>query len=241
MGSYYCPTIASALIGNSLLNTSEIKNSMRDCVYGSYDYYNVLMQTGDEVLQQLLLSTGGDTEGSGDGPKDPGPYLGYPTPPVEEDDSWTDTKADCVKDKLEAGGDNSILNKLLNGFNLSTSTINLTFYVGNTDYRGNPVPNGKCIFDPNTNRMSVYISDDRLSASSLEVARTILHECFHAYLYGKLYESDIHNGLAPEPDFEKDFNNYANVYGSSGGSNSAQHNYMATMYVSIYGRFESLL
>ncbi|MGQ1908983.1 hypothetical protein ACT3CE_04280 [Marinifilum sp. RC60d5] len=153
-----------------------------------------------------------------------------PNPPVTEDDSWTDTKADCVKEKLEAGGSNSILNKLLEGFNLSTSTINLTFYVGNTDYRGNPVPNGKCIFDPNTDRMYVYVSEDRLNESSLEIARTILHECFHAYIYGKLYGEDIHNGLAPEPDFAKDFAEYEKKYKISDEDNESQHNYTADKY-----------
>ncbi|MDM8161652.1 hypothetical protein QUH73_17685, partial [Labilibaculum sp. K2S] len=158
------------------------------------------------------------------------PYPGYPAPPVVEDDSWKGTKADCIKTKLEAGSGSSIIDNLLAGFNLDKSTINLTFYVGNTDYRGNPVPNGKCIFDPNTKRMSVYISEDRLKESSLEVARTILHECFHAYMYGKLYEDDIHNGLAPEPDFARDFAEYEKKYKISDDNNQSQHNYMADKY-----------
>ncbi|MGQ1908386.1 hypothetical protein ACT3CE_01225 [Marinifilum sp. RC60d5] len=78
--------------------------------------------------------------------------------------------------------------------------------------------------------MYVYVSEDRLNESSLEIARTILHECFHAYIYGKLYGEDIHNGLAPEPDFAKDFAEYEKKYKISDEDNESQHNYMADKY-----------
>jgi len=170
--------------------------------------------------------------GSGNGNGEPEPRDPLPVPPVVEDDSWKGTKADCVKIKLEAGNSNSIIDNLLAGFNLDKSTISLTFYVANVDFQGKTVSNGKCKWDPNTNRIYIYLSENRLEKSSLEVARTILHECFHAYLFGKLNEDDIHNGLAPEPDFVKDFENYSEIYGK-GNSNSAQHNYMASMYINF--------
>ena len=173
---------------------------------------------------------GGSIHGDISNPFGGGGGLLSPLPKVDEDKSWENTKADCVKQKLEAGGANSILNNLLAGFKLNSSVIDVKFYVSNIDYRGKKVKNGMCVYNQTTKKVYIYLSENRLNKSSLEVARTILHESFHAYLYGKIHDGAIHNGLAPDPDFVTDFNNYAKVYGK-GSSNSAQHNYMATMYI----------
>jgi len=141
-------------------------------------------------------------------------------PEIIEDPSFENTEADCIKAKLEQG---SILNNLLCGFELSTSSINVTYKVGAT-----PGANGKCNFDPNTYRMVITINTDRLNSPSIELARTILHESFHAYLYGKVYEEELHNGLAPEPNFSQDYQKYKEKFGEP----DWQHPYIADKYLS---------
>eukprot|EP01029_Cantina_marsupialis_P004881 TRINITY_DN151690_c0_g2_i1.p1 TRINITY_DN151690_c0_g2~~TRINITY_DN151690_c0_g2_i1.p1 ORF type:complete len:278 (-),score=36.62 TRINITY_DN151690_c0_g2_i1:225-1058(-) len=74
------------------------------------------------VPMALLDRDGSEEEYSGSFSNPGSPSLPpAPAPPVIEDKSWEDTKADCVKEKLETGGSNSILNKLLNGFELDNS------------------------------------------------------------------------------------------------------------------------
>ena len=74
--------------------------------------------------------------------------------------------------------------------------------------------------------MEIIIDQERLKAPSIELSRTILHECFHAYIYGKIHQEEIHNGLGPEPNFSKDWKQYKLQYGDT-----AQHFYMANKYM----------
>lgn len=176
----------------------------------------------------VRISGWGCNPGGGDGaPKDPTtptPPSGSaggrttndptPVPAIIEDPSFVGTNADCVKSKLESG---SVINCLLNGFSLSTSTIDLTFKVADIS------DNGTCSYNRDTKRMTITIDSDRLTGSSMELARTELHESFHAYLYGKLYDPKYTSDLLPEPNFVNDFNKYC--------SNN-QHNYIADNYIS---------
>ncbi len=137
-------------------------------------------------------------------------------PEVIEDLTFIGTKAECVKIKLENG---SILNTLLAGFDLDQSLIDVTYKVGNlTGAYGECILNGR--------RIDITIDQDRLNATSIQLANTILHETFHAYIYGKLYDSELHTGLCPEPNFVDDFEAYNQQFGDQ-----SQHNYMANKYI----------
>ena len=140
-------------------------------------------------------------------------------PKIIIDPTFKDTEAECVKNKLDNG---KILQSLLSGFELDETNIELTFKVG--DLTG---ANGKCEWN-NEGKMEITIDTDRLNAPSIELARTILHESFHAYIFAKLYEEKMHTELCPEPDFERDFNDYKAKYSEVG---STQHNYMADKYL----------
>ncbi|MCX6237132.1 MAG: hypothetical protein NTY07_06160 [Bacteroidia bacterium] len=150
----------------------------------------------------------------------PGPCK---CPKVILDPSFLNTTADCVKKKLD---NDSILNHLLSGFCLNSSKINLNFMVRDL----NPNINGLCNYNQNTFRMDITIDIDRLNGPSLKLAETILHESFHAYIFGKVWEAGLHNGLCPEPDFAKDWAAYDKKFGSK---DTAQHNYMADKYISF--------
>lgn len=149
----------------------------------------------------------------------PGPCT---CPKIVEDPSFVGTKADCVKKKLEYG---NILNNLLGDFNLNTSLIDVTFIVGNIASGDN----GQCVYNRNTFCMDITINTPRLNASSLQLARTILHESFHAYIYGKLYDSKLHNALCPEPNFQADIDEYRRLYDKD--PNCTQHSYIADKYI----------
>lgn len=139
-------------------------------------------------------------------------------PTVIEDSTFINSVANCVKDKLESG---NILNDLIAGFDLDASKIDVTFKV--EDLSG---LNGKCVFNKTTLQMEIIIDIDRLNASSMELANTILHESFHAHIYGKLYDPELYTGPFPEPNFKEDFEAYRIKYGDS-----SQHNYMADKYI----------
>lgn len=178
--------------------------------------YEIFDDGSRELIEILYCTSSGGSSGGGGGTHGGGAPLPNPTPapPIIEDSSFQNTTADCVKTKLESG---SVINCLLNGFSLSTSTIDLTFKVADIS------DNGTCSYNNATRRMTITIDTDRLNGSSLELARTELHESFHAYLFGKLYEPKLHTDLAIEPNFINDFNKYCS---------QNQHNYMADNYIS---------
>jgi hypothetical protein len=147
-----------------------------------------------------------------------GEYL----PDIDYHPSFETSSAQCVKDKLDKGG---IINRLLAGFELDTSQIDLVFTIGQLDSLSTKAK-GVCSFNTYTGDMEIIIDQERLTAPSISLARTILHECFHAYIYAKLFEPSIHQGLAPEPNFLSDWNQYKSQYGDT-----AQHNYMADKYL----------
>ena len=121
----------------------------------------------------------------------------------------------------------NITNNLLAGFNLQNSAIDLTFKTGTLNSEKGLTQfirysNGKM-------EMSITIDKDWINSSNfVELANTIIHECFHAYIYGKIYDiNGSHSNILPEPDFDKDFKEYQRLY----GGNNAQHNYMAYEYL----------
>uniref|UniRef100_UPI0025BFBD77 hypothetical protein n=1 Tax=Marinilabilia sp. TaxID=2021252 RepID=UPI0025BFBD77 len=167
-------------------------------------------------------SGGGGGSSSGRSGINKGDYLPSSPKIVKNHPSFENTEADCVKQKLDKG---NIINDLLAGFGLGKSQIDVIFKVGQLDSIN---ANGRCILDGTRTKMTIIIDQDRLSAPSIALARTILHECFHAYIFGKIFQEEIHNGLAPEPDFSKDWTQYKLLYG---GVEPSQHNYMADKYL----------
>ena len=143
-------------------------------------------------------------------------------PDIDYHPSFETSSAQCVKDKLDKG---DIINRLLAGMELDTSDVDLIFTIGQLDSVSKKT-NGRCVFNPKTGDMEIIIDQERLTAPSISLARTILHECFHAYIYAKLFEPNLHQGLAPEPNFLSDWNQYKSQYGDT-----AQHNYMADRYI----------
>ncbi len=164
----------------------------------------------------------GGSYGGGSGGSSTGNTGRKPDPVPEIDDEEIEgTKVGCVKEKLEKGGDASLLSKLLKGFKLSNSNLDVIFHVENL---GSSV-NGITRHNPNTGEISVIINSQMMNRSSLQLARTVLHECFHAHMFGKLHQGKLHNSL-PEPNFEKDFKEYEKKF----GEDNAQHDYMADKY-----------
>ncbi len=169
-------------------------------------------------VDENLWEGGNYYRGSGGGGG--GEDLPDPTPEVD-DKEITGTKVYSVKKKLEKGGNTSLINKLLKGFELSNSNLDVIFQIENL---GDSI-NGKTIHNPNTGKISIIINSQTMNRSSLELARTILHECLHAHIFAKLYQGELHNSL-PEPNFERDFKEYDKIFGEK----QSQHNYMADKY-----------
>jgi len=208
----------SSVIYHSTGNSQELRLENVDPV--CYELVQIFTDGSYRVIAQISCSGGSSTPtppttpsgtaGSSHPSTNPTPT---PVPAIIEDPSFTNTEADCVKTKLESG---SVINCLLNGFSLSTSTIDLTFKVADI------TANGSCSYDRSTKRMIITIDSDRLTVSSMELARTELHESFHAYLFGKLYDPKFTSDLLPEPNFVNDFNKYCT---------ENQHNYIADNYI----------
>ncbi|MFC5282866.1 hypothetical protein, partial [Pedobacter alpinus] len=136
--------------------------------------------------------------------------------------------ADCIYNRLQS---NALFQELLSSFQ-SNANLNVTFQMGYpVDKNGNPV-NGQTSHDLGTTNFTITIDNDYLSLrGGIEVAKTFLHEAFHANLYTQAqlwYPTDLPN----------DFQNWSlvdqikyidNRSGSVAGfSNSHHHNFMAT-------------
>ncbi|WP_461640208.1 hypothetical protein [Labilibaculum euxinus] len=155
-----------------------------------------------------------------------------PLPKVDEDKSFKNTKADCLKEQLEAGGSSSILNILLSGFKLDKSNIDIMYVVKDkviSTETKNEI-NGKCtppIKQTNGRlKITIEISQDRMNSQSfLETARTLLHETFHAHLFGMNVDQDLYNSFG-EIDFNDTWEKYKLTH-----PNETQHNWMADNYI----------
>lgn len=169
---------------------------------------------------------------AGDNTSDSGYPIPNPLKPIIEDDpSFINTEAECIRDRLFNAEVASILKKLTGSFELDESRIRLVYKVENIR------SNGLCRFyppgnDTNPINIQIVIDEDRLASSPIDIARTILHEAFHAHIYAKLWDTP---GIRPElenneeMDFMSLWDMYEENYGS-GVPNSAQHNYMADHY-----------
>jgi len=197
-------------------------------------------ETGDTGTGTGGTGTGGTGTG-GTGTATPG------APSIKEDTTFTNSKASCMKARLCTSDYSSglIADRLLRGFHKTNSQIDVLFKVDNLDGA-----NGKTRYNETTKKMEIIIDRDRLNAKGIELARTFLHECFHAYIFGKIYDSELHTGLCKEPYFKDDFRKYKEMYTHKQffedeiitlqemGLNTTeeyvgedQHNWMADMYI----------
>lgn len=151
----------------------------------------------------------------------PDPDDGTAPPEITYTQEFLDSEAECVHTKLEDG---NIINQLLSSFNLPNSDIDINFKLDDLNVNGKIEYMGKV-----NDRLKFEIALDRgrLYDSSIEIARTLIHECFHAYIFGKLYDNVPHDGLFPEPNFVSDWTDYVSEFGPA----NAQHNYMADHYI----------
>ena len=183
--------------------------------YTTTTYYSVC--TGDG-------GGGGGGSGGGVAPAPTPTPAPTPSPVIKEDNSFINSKAKCVKNILERDG-STLFSKLIAFFGPS-NTIPLTFKIG--DLPGSQTGSTSANKDGKIlNSLTITLDVDRLNGSNLEIAETILHEAFHAYIFGKLYGGDNSNGIIPQPDFVNDFNAYAIKFDEY---SDQQHNFMADNY-----------
>lgn len=139
------------------------------------------------------------------------------------------SKAGCVFTKMDSNG--GFLN-LLDDFSNKKTGLDLMLDVKKdlTDKNGNNV-NGLAISDELFKLIRVQIDEDYQNNSTpLEVAKTLLHEAIHAYMYAAIIKSD--NSLTRlKDDYFGIWDYYVRFrYGEEG---SFQHNLMAAHYVNI--------
>jgi len=192
-------------------------------------------------------STGGfgnlGTPGGLGGPVDSNPSGGgsntapESAPPVADDPSFINTEAECIRDRLFNTGEASILNKLIGSFELDASRVNLTYKIDDIPVNGRcgiRLPNNMSPEDYNGPLlMEIIIDVDRLTSNPIELARTILHEAFHAHMYAKIWDTPgIREELLTdeEIEFSSLWEMYDNAFGDQPDANSSQHNYMANEY-----------
>jgi len=159
-----------------------------------------------------------DCGGGGGSGGDPPPTA----PIIVIDPTFLNSKANCVKTQLEDGNTTTLFDKLVQFFGPS-NPIPLTFTIGILNNAS-----GKTSAEsigPKLNSITITISEEQLLKSNLEIAETLLHEAFHAYIFGKLYGGDNSSGITPEPDFARDFEKYRLLFYPE-----PYHNYMATYY-----------
>ena len=175
--------------------------------------------TQDEQIFEVCFYDGVQEGGGGYAP-DPDPDDGAAPPEITYTQEFLDSEAECVNTKLKDG---NIINQLLSSFNLTDSNIDINFKLDDLN------DNAKIKLIDRVNgryKFEIALDRGRLYDASIEIARTLLHECFHAYIFGKLYDDVPHDGLFPEPNFDSDFADYESEFGPD-----AQHNYMANHYI----------
>jgi len=156
--------------------------------------------------------SGGNT--SGGGSSGAGGFL----PSINYNQNFINSDANCVKKILDQG---VIINKLLNGYQPGDSKLDLKFTIGELP----DGVNGRTQFTGIINGVRQYlitIDQDRLDDSAIEIARTMLHECFHAYIFGQIHDLANFTGLTS--DFANDWKLYRNLLNS-------HHEYIIDKYL----------
>lgn len=136
-------------------------------------------------------------------------------------------KANCIYTKL---GGNRVFQELINDFDKSSSSLNLTFVLGST-----PPYNGLTRSAPPYKDVTIIIDKVKLEARrTVEVARTFLHEALHAKIFADLSKVGGYENLNKD-NFPELFDAY--VFYKTNGQKDAldrvHHEYIAKKYIDI--------
>lgn len=91
--------------------------------------------------------------------------------------------------------------------------------------------NGMIRYDCKAQKAVIIINNNRLWDSSLEFAKTMLHEAFHAYICAGIYEDKNFERLTGDENFKIDYGKYKKEYLKKHPEEQLQHSFMATHYI----------
>ena len=177
----------------------------------------------------ILKDDGGG--GSGGGPLLPTD----PEPEVEKDSTFKDTKADCVFKKLVGATATTVYNpNTVVGQNLKNywgkEGFNCKFVISDT------LSQNKSAWTKynGCNEVIIILRESYVNeASTINLARTIIHETIHAFIFSEIALQDYTNnylgvkGLSPDSDFGLLWNRYRDTRGTY----NVQHESMADNYI----------
>ena len=165
---------------------------------------------------------GGVPGGNGDplNPKDNNPDI------ITTDPSFLNTKAECTYNKLNSSG--PIVKNLLSEY-FGNSSLDLTFKVNYNLPWGTSADekvNGICTYNSN-NGVTIEINGNYMEqATSIELARTLLHEACHAEIYGRIKKNGgLANMVSSEDLTDEMISLYNSLY-----CDQYQHEFIADNY-----------
>ncbi|WP_430817101.1 hypothetical protein [Carboxylicivirga sp. RSCT41] len=204
-----------------------LSNSYEPLGYYFPEYYNYTWYTMPNGCTDFITND----EKNDDKPKGGvGASVVSPIPDIIIDQSFEDTKAECVYDKIKNTG---LMKELLKEF-VGSDIYDVTYKVvpeliarnGNNAY-------GKII--PDGNRWTILINSHYFDKNvPVFIAKTIIHETIHAAIYQKVAAAGGLDQLDPN-SFEQLFA-YYNHYGTD-----YHHKYMARHYVPKLAKTLALL
>ncbi len=231
-------------------NETSLKTSSAICI-SPVDYYSCWKESREDmtwncryvgtgtVSEYCESSGGGDPVKPDSNTADKYKPSGGPSgdgalpeaPKVVLDSTFMESKADCLLKVLEEGGDASVMNKLLEGFKLKESNIDVFYEIVDiVEGRNNPSIGAKCsppiLQADGRSKITITLSQTIMNSRTfLETARTILHETFHAHLFGMIDDPTLYNSLG-EMDFGETWKQYKIDHPLE-----TQHNWFAENYI----------
>lgn len=138
---------------------------------------------------------------------------------IIKDSSFINTTADCIYEKLKSIDG---FKELAAGFEGLGTEFDVKLKIGATQ---DPNANAQAWYRGSNQPIEITFNEANMNRSTLEVARTIVHEMIHAEMYRAINTS---NPTAKELDFRETFEAYTIQYV---GDNDSHHNYMADFWV----------
>ena len=172
----------------------------------------------------------------GDAGSSGGGVIPDPKPEVDtKDPSFKDTKADCVFKKLVGATATTIYNPN------TVVGLNLKNYWGKEGFNCKFVISDTLSYNKNAwtkyngcNEVIIVLRENYVNeASTIDLARTIIHETIHAFIFSEIALQDYTNnylgvkGLSPDSDFGLLWNRYRDTRGTY----NVQHESMADNYI----------
>jgi hypothetical protein len=195
------------------------------CNSDSQSYTEYCTYTPDQSVYDQSLDPA-DTGGGGPGGSDPGETPIEVDVDINVDPSITgDPKANCIYNKLLT---NEKFNEILRDFE-NNGSLNVTFKL---EELSKPSENGITRSIPPYNNVEIIIDYTNLqNHSTVEAARTFLHEAIHAKIFGYMYLNGI---MTYDQLNATNFPELWDAYVISKASGATpQHELMANMYIDI--------